>query len=423
MLLLTKRTKVKRIGEVVVGFGILFLGLSQMPAAMSPLAELDIARQMFTTMGANPILGILAGLLVVAVIQSSAAAIGILQSMAIAGVVPWNAAVFIIIGTNVGSCLTAIISSIGTSKNARATSYIHLLYNVIGALIFGIGATIFFMAINTAIGNTAINATNISIFHTGYNVAALLLLFPLGKLILKMATKISNLGKATFTEDKSELSRLDESILQTPSYALENSTKSIVLLMELVRVNLVSGVNIFLNREYKKLDSFWISAKEIDRINEKVSAFLTMLYNEELTKDDALLVTSLIHVLISLKRISNRTKGFAKLAKQMQDGGVRYSNTAALKIKRIYELTLRCYDNMYNAFRFRSADAVALTMQDAETIDSMRENYKSEHLALASSGSYSVESGIIFAEAARHMARISHNIKSVAESIQLEEES
>ena len=420
MLLFTKNAKIKNIGSVIAGFGILFLGLSQMPAAVRPLTELETVQQIFMTMGQNPILGILAGMLVTAIFQASAASMGVLQSMAIAGMVPWNAAVYLIIGQNIGTCFTAILSSIGTSKNAKATAYVHLIYNVFSAVIFGTGAAVFFSYINPMFGSTLISATNISLIHTGYNIAALLLLFPLGQVILKISIKMASIGKTAMPDDDSDLVKLDVSILQTPSYALENSVNAIAKLMDLVRANLESGVNIFLNREYKSVESFWVNANKIDEINERISAFLTMLYNEDLSSDDSLSVTSLIHILISLKRISNRIKGFAKLASEMKENDIYYSNTAALKLNQIYNLTLRSYDNMLIAFKYRDIDAVSTTMQDADAVTSLRESYKAEHLSLASSGGYSVETGIAFSEAARHMARIAHNIKSVVESIPID---
>ena len=189
ILLFSKKRNIKDVGEVIVGFGVLFIGLSQMTAALRPLSELDVVRQFFATMGRNPILGVLAGVLVTAVIQSSAASIGILQSMAFTGMVPWNAAVYIILGQNIGTCLTAIISSIGTTKNAQATSYVHLIYNLAGATIFFIAAVVFFGFIDPGSGAAAITSTYISMVHTGYNVAALFLLFPFGRLILSAAER------------------------------------------------------------------------------------------------------------------------------------------------------------------------------------------------------------------------------------------
>jgi len=417
MLLFSKKKKVKNIGEVIVGFGVLFLGLSQMPAAVKPLAELDSVRQMFITMGANPVLGVLAGVLVTGVIQSSAASIGILQSMAFTGMVPWNAAIYIVLGQNIGTCLTAVLSSIGTSKNAQATSYVHLVYNIIGAVIFCTGAVIFFALADPAAGTSMINATGISMIHTGYNIAALLLLFPFGKLILAFAVKITDIGSHRHVTDPADLPELDESILETPSFAIENCTKAVFKLMELVRANLVLGVDIFMNRDHKKLDGFWSHANKIDKANDKISAFLTGLYHIELNKDDTVLVSSLIHIIISLKRISNRTKGFAKLTEDAQDSDIDYSNINTDKLKQIYEATLLCYDRMLDVYNTHDIETISLVLHEADIVNAMREEFKSEHLALSFSGAYSVESGIIFAEAARHMTRIAHNIKSVIESI------
>jgi len=417
MLLFSKDKKTRDIGQVIVGFGVLFLGLSQMPAAVRPLAELDAVRQLFVTMGSNPILGILAGVLVTSVIQSSAASIGILQSMAFAGMVPWNAAVYIVLGQNVGTCLTAVLSGIGTSKNAQATSYVHLVYNVIGATFFCVVAVVFFAVADPSLGVSTISATNISMFHTGYNVAALVLLFPFGKPILRMATKMAGIGKHGASSDISDKLGLDESILETPHFALENSVKAIDTLMALVRANLVFGVDVFNGRDYKKIAAYWAKASEIDKVNDLISAFLTKLYHENLSKEDNILVTSLIHISISLKRISNRTKGFAKLAEDMRDSGIKYTNEGLDEIIEIFEMTLNCYDSMCKAFESRDIDTIDKTIVYADIVIALRKEFKSRHLASASSGGYSVETGIMFSEAARHFVRIAHNMKSVVESI------
>jgi len=417
MLLFSKEKRVKNIGEVIFGFGVLFLGLSQMPEAMKPLAELEAARTFFIMMGSSPILGILAGILVTAVIQSSAASIGILQSMAFSGMVPWNAAVYIVLGQNIGTCLTAILSGIGASRNAKAASYVHLVYNIVGAAIFcGVGI-IYFTFLDPSLGESAITATNISMVHTGYNVAALLLLFPFGRLILTAAEKIADIGKKKAATDASDLQELDESILETPSYALENSMEAISGLMVLIKKNLTLGFDVFSERDYKKIGSFWLKAAEIDRVNDKINEFITKLYHEELSEEENSLTAALIHITISLKRISNHTKGFAKLAEDMRDNGLKTAYKDADKVMELYDRTINCYDSMEEAFKSQDTDKISITMMEAESIELIREVYKSEHLAHASSGGYSVEIGIIYSEAARHLARIAHNIKSVVETI------
>ncbi|MDR2570750.1 MAG: Na/Pi cotransporter family protein [Oscillospiraceae bacterium] len=417
ILLFSKDKGTKNIGEIVVGFGVLFLGLSQMPEAVRPLAELDAAQQLFISMGSNPILGILAGILVTAVIQSSAASIGILQSMAFTGMVPWNAAVYIVLGQNIGTCLTAVLSGIGASKNAQAAAYIHLVYNVVGAVIFCVGGVVFFTFIDPTLGASAITATNISMVHTGYNIAALFLLFPFGKFILNISKKMAGIGKSGTLGDAADLPELDMNILETPSYALENSSKAILKLMSLMRKNLVLGVDIFINKEYKKITGFWSKAKEIDRVNDKINEFLTMLFGEKLSEDENTRVTSLIHATISLKRISNRTKGFAKLAEDMRNNGTSHVNNNDVKMRQIYDKTMLCYNDMITAFKTQDNEVINQIMQNADDIAILRDEYKSGYLTQASSAGYSVETGIAFSEATRHLARIASNIKSVAEAV------
>jgi len=388
-----------------------------MPEAMKPIAELDVVHQFFITMGTNPILGILSGILVTAVIQSSTASIGILQSMAFSGMVPWNAAVYIVLGQNIGTCLTAVISGLGASKNAQAAAYVHLVYNAVGAAIFCAAGVIFFTFFNPSLGASTITATNISMVHTGYNVAALILLFPFGKLILKIAEKMAGIGKPGSTTDASDLPELDESILETPSYAIENSSKAITKLIDLMRTNLVLSVSIFRDKDYRNISLFWSKANEIDRVNDKISEFMTKLYHEKLNEDENNLVSTLIHITMNLRRISNRSKGFAKLAEGMRDSGIKDTYTGVGKFAQLYEKTMHCYDHMSDAFMTHDAGIIYQTMIDADRIELMKDMYKPGHLAQASDAGYSVETGIAYSEAARHLARIAHNIKSVVETI------
>jgi len=417
MLLFAKEKKTKNIAEVIVGFGVLFLGLSQMPAALKPLAELDAVRQMFITMGVNPLLGIIAGILVTVIIQSSTASIGILQSMALSGMVPWNAAVYIVLGQNIGTCLTAILSSIGTTKNAKAAAYIHLVYNVIGAALFCTAAMVFFSFINKPFGETVISATEISIVHTGYNIAALILLFPFGGLILKLSARMAGINTDSVSDDETELTQLDDSILETPKYALENISDAIITLMKLMKNNLTLAVDTFLEKDYKKISTLWQNSKTIDKVNDKINDFLTKLLNEKLDKDESVVAAAMMHVTISLKRISNRTKGFTTMAENMRDNNIKDVCPEVEKLLEIYKHTMLCYDMMVESFITDDTSSIVLTMKEADDVVEMREKYKTMHLALSSNADYNVEVGILYAEAARHLARIAHNIKSVVETV------
>jgi phosphate:Na+ symporter len=416
MLLFSKKGKVKNIGEVIVGFGVLFIGLSSMPAAVKPLAELDAVRGLFVTLGDNPILALLAGILVTGVIQSSTASIGILQSMAITGMIPWSAAVFIVLGQNVGTCFTTMLTSIGANKNTKAASYVHFVYNAAGAVIFSIGAFVFFTFINPAFGETAASSTNVSMIHTGYNVLLLLFLFPLGAVILRIAMKMAGEEKPSLA-GKCELTELDESILETPGYALENSEKAVHKLTGLLRANIVLAAELFVDRKFDKIDSFNALTADTDRADATIRAFLTKLYNENLSEAENVSVASLLHTLTGLERISNHAKGVVKRAVELRDGKLEYSDEAVMMLRNISEKTVACYDEAVRALTLNDAKHAALAVQGAEEIQELRGDYKAGHLERVSGGSYNVQSGIVFMEAARHMSRIASHSKGIAEAV------
>ena len=225
IMLTGKRRTSKEIANIIVGFGLLFIGISTMSSAVEPLKEFDGFVQMFVTLGKNPILGILAGALVTAVIQSSSASVGILQSLAAAGLVPFSAAIYIIMGQNIGTCITAILSSVGAKKNAKAAALMHLIFNIIGTIIFSIIAIVYFTVLNPQAGTGNITQTEISMVHTFFNIATTVMLFPASNLIVKIAKKI---GRVDEDANDPGTVLLDERMLQTPSIALQSVIKETV---------------------------------------------------------------------------------------------------------------------------------------------------------------------------------------------------
>ncbi len=178
LMITAKNISHKEISSIVIGFGILFIGIEMMSDAVYPLRESEIFKTLFMTLGENPILGILTGAAVTAIIQSSSASVGILQTLAASGLVPFHAAVYIIMGQNIGTCITAMLSAIGASRNAKCASYMHLLFNIIGTVLFSIVSIAYFKIINPTMGFGPISQTEISVVHTVFNIATTILLFP-----------------------------------------------------------------------------------------------------------------------------------------------------------------------------------------------------------------------------------------------------
>ena len=202
VMLTGKRYATKEISNIIIGFGLLFVGISTMSSAVEPLQDSAVFRSVFTTLGANPFLGILAGTGVTAIIQSSSASVGILQSLAAAGLVPFNAAIYIIMGQNIGTCVTALLSSIGAKRNAKTAAFMHLLFNVIGTVIFSVGAIIFFQVINPAAGLGQITQTEISLVHTIFNIGTTVLLFPASGRLLSLQRKSAEWKKAKIQKNR-----------------------------------------------------------------------------------------------------------------------------------------------------------------------------------------------------------------------------
>jgi len=414
-LLFSKKEKVKDVSKVIVGFGVLFIGLSSMPAAVKPLAELDAVRDLFVTLGGNPILALLIGIVVTGIIQSSTVSIGILQSMAVTGMIPWSAAVFIVLGQNVGTCFTTMLTSIGANRNTRAASYVHFVYNAVGAVLFSAGAVVFFTFINPAFGETSASSTNISMIHTGYNILLLLLLFPLGNVIMTLALKMAGREKAEPTV-KNDLAVLDESILETPEYALENSLKAVYKLTASLRFSIVTAAEIFSISDTAKATAFWDGVADADKANKVIKAFLTKLYNEKLSESEHVFVAVLLQNLTSLQRISNHTKGIVKQMLDLYEDELPYSESDKTMLCDIGAKTLLCYDEAIAAFVTREPEYAERAVIEAEAVSEIREVYKAGHIERVSSGVSDIQSDTVLMEIVRHMSRIVYHAKRIVET-------
>ena len=215
MMLFAKREKVKDVSEILVGFGVLFVGLSFMSDSITPYRDAPIFSEAFRILGSNPILGILTGLVVTAIIQSSSASVGILQTLAANGVVNWSSAVFITLGQNIGTCVTALLSSLGANRTAKRAAVIHLLFNVVGAVVFGIGMFVIF-SFNGNWADSQVNSVGISVFHTVFNVLNTILLFPFGNMLVKLSAVLVKEHETQEEEEViCELPHLDARLMET----------------------------------------------------------------------------------------------------------------------------------------------------------------------------------------------------------------
>lgn len=419
LLLFAKREKLASIAKVITGFGVLFVGLSSMPAAVRPLAELEIVRELFLMLAHNPLLSLLLGIVVTAIIQSSNASIGILQSMAMAGVIPWSAAVFIVLGQNVGTCFTTMLSSLGATKNARAASFVHFIYNMMGAVIFGLGAFAFFSFINTSLGKSTIAATDISMLHTGYNILLILFLFPMGKIILKLALKMAGRDKEVDVNEF-EVIGLDANILEMPEHALENSSDVVSSIIGKLRDNILLSTEIFKQASCRShtlealSTNFYEAADKVEEINKVARNFLTRLYEEELTDEQTIRITELVQGLTSMKRMSRYTREIARQADHLLHEGYSLDDESLKLLESMLETSLICFDDGMKALLDHKVKKARKTIVSAEELISMRNDYKLKQKERVFQEGYDFECDVIFMEVLKYISEIARQAESIA---------
>ena len=416
MRLLSKRKQVRNLGEIIAAVGILFLGMTMMPDAVRPLREMDAFRQAFVSFGQNPLLGILTGFVVTAIIQSSTASVGILQSLAFSGLVPWSAAVYIIMGQNIGTTVTAIMSSFGASKNARSAAYIHLLFNVIGATVFGLAAFVFFR-FNSGLGGSLISATEISVVHTGFSLGTMVLLYPFANILVKLSVKMAGKGKDVV--DEGVAVHLDDRVLRTPSFALESSVKEILRLAHMARENVVLAIKLFLGKNEGDITSEAVYLREdnIDKLDEAITTYLVKLSAENLSVDQNARVTTLLKTIMNIERIADHAENIAELADAIGEEGLAFTGLAGEELEKIADTTILCLENAIAAISTNDIKLAQKAISQEEAVDIMQETYRTGHINRLTAGECNPRSGVIFVEMLNNLERITDHSKNIAETV------
>lgn len=419
MMLFSKKEKVKDGANILVGFGILFIGLSTMSGAIEPYSDSPIFSQAFTVIGNNPILGLLVGAAVTGIIQSSSASMGILQALAMNGVVNWGSAVFIALGQNIGTCVTAIISCIGANKNAKRAAVIHLLFNCIGALFFGAICWLTFLAIpNLAMSN--VTSTELAIFHTCFNVLTTIILFPfanklvtLSKLIIKDNVEEDN------AEDEGEvLVKLDERLLQTPSFALVRVNREIEKMGKLALESIAYTKDALL--EKKNIDKIYDIEKKINEYEKQLSEFISLMDLSTLNEKEQLQVKHALLAVSDVERIGDHCRNIADMAKDLEEDAFSQSAKDDIEI-----ISNQCYKTLRWALDIRANLDVSKfeKVEKHETkVDKMQDQMREGHIQRLIDKKCQVEAGIIFLDSVSDYERISDHAENLAQYVVEEEE-
>ncbi len=416
MILFTKakKEKIKSIGMITVGFGILFMGINAMTQACLPLSNSPHARNAFLLMGKNPLLGLLAGIIVTAVLQSSSASVGILQSLAILNLVPWNSAVYIIMGQNIGTCVTSLLSSIGTSKNAKATAYLHLTFNLVGSIIFSMIAIIYFTYINPSFGFQFINLTEISIVHSVFNIGTTLLLYPFSNQLIKIAQYLVR----NIKDDENEMvAHLDVRILENPNFALESCFKEIIRMGTMAQNNLKLSMEALLKLDDEKFDDILKREKQIDELEHAITKYLVKICNTNVNYKANKFLTRLFHTVSDIERVGDHCENIVEIAKFMLGENIKFSADAKGELKEIFNMAILCYSNSLKALEQNDKNLAAQTVFMEENIDALEQELRDSHIERLSNNQCDAKTNVAFLDTLTNLERISDHALNISQVV------
>ncbi len=412
-IMFTKSEKKHNIGTILVGFTVLMTGMDMMSAAVKPLADVPEFTNILL-MFTNPILGMIAGLVLTAVIQSSSASVGILQALCVTGAVRYSAALPIIMGQNIGTCVTAILSAIGANKNARRAALIHLYFNLIGTVAF----MIVFYAINAVfpfafLDDTA-NAAGIAVIHTGFNIIATVCWLPFAKVLEKLATL--SIPDDEKTERIDDFQLLDERFLSTPALAVEQCRVVAGRMAELTREAIFAAIDLLDGEEYTEEKAGRIEALEtkIDHYEDNLGTYMVKLSRAKLSRADGHTVSTLLHSISDFERISDHAVNLLDSARELREKQLAFSDAAAAELHVFAQAVRDIVSRSIGSF-LEGDIAMAKTVEPLEAcVDEINASIKSRHIERLTNGQCTIELGFVLTDITTNFERVSDHCSNIA---------
>ena len=417
LLVFSKKQKKKTVGEILIGLGLLFMGLDFMSGSISPYTDAPIFARAFELLGGNPFLGMLIGALVTALLQSSSASVGILQTLAMNGVVTTNAAIYITLGQNIGSCVTAMISSAGGSRTAKRAAVIHLTFNIIGALLFGILGFVMF-AMRPAFAASNISAVQISIFHTIFNLTNTALLFPFANQLVKLSgLVVKEKEEALPVEDEeaaATLKHLDERIFESPAFAVETAALEVVHMGQITMDNVKRALDAILTGNLEEIEEVYKSEKTINNMEKMLTEYLIKVDNLSLTEKQKKVVNNLFYSVSDIERVGDHAENLAEQAEYKVKHNLDFSDTGMTDLKEISDSVVKSFHYAIDARQTGNMDSVRKVSQYEDEVDNLEEELREKHIERLSSGKCEPSSGVVFLDIISNLERISDHAYNLA---------
>ena len=417
-LMFSKKEKKHNIGGLLIGFAILMTGMEGMSNAVSGLKDIPGFTDLFT-MFSNPILGMILGAVLTAIIQSSSASVGILQALCATGAVNFSAAIPIIMGQKIGTCVTALISSIGAKKNAKRAAFVHLYFNIIGTILFMIIFYALHAVIHFSFMGHAANAAGIAVVHTVFNVTATLMLFPFGGMLEKFACLTIRDDKEVSEKNgkSKDFELLDERFLDVPGLATDHCRQVTAKMSELAREAIFESLDLLFDYREDKAEKIVELEDKVDRYEDELGSYMVKLSSRSLNEDDSKTLSILLHSIGDFERISDHAVNISDAAKEIFEKNMKFSEAAEEEI-RVYIKALKDIINLANDAFVKEDIQMALKVEPMEeVIDSLNIEVKKRHINRLRKGVCTIELGFVFSDITTNFERISDHCSNVAISI------
>lgn len=411
MVMVGKKQKYKTLGEILLGFCILFTGMFNMEAAVSPLSESPEFANLFASFS-NPVIGVLVGAGVTAIIQSSSASIGILQALSSTGIITWSSAIPIILGQNIGTCITPILASIGASKNAKRTAAVHLSFNIIGTFIFLVGIYTIQSISPFSFWELPIDKGGIANFHTLFNICVTFMFLPFVGLLEKMVVRLIP-DHQTADEVDDPAIALDDRLLTSPGLAIQHCWDAVLQMGKLARKNFSASVRQLEQYNHKEAEKIREREDTIDRLEDRLGNYMLKIPQDNLSEQSSATISALLHILSEFERIGDYSINLVEFAENMESTGAEFSPQAQFELTAIGEAVKEAIDMALGCFEKQDL-ALAETIEPLEeVVDQMQETLKDRHINRLRNGQCTVDAAFPFVESLSCLERISDHCSNI----------
>ncbi|HBY2674647.1 TPA: Na/Pi cotransporter family protein [Clostridioides difficile] len=411
------KPRIKNIAEILIGFGILFTGMDFMKMAVEPLRDYQGFTDLLVTFGRYPLLGLLLGFGITAIIQSSSASMGMLVALAAEGLVPLSAALPILYGQNIGTCVTSLLSSIGANKNARRAAMMHLIFNVLGTVIFLIflNKPVVSMVTSWDPSNVARQIANT---HTLFNIISVLILLPFTNLIIKLAIKLVPDRAGDIDEDETKtIKYIDDRMIETPSIALANTIKEALRMGEKAKESLNASMEALVEHSTEKIDKTYRRERLINDLQKAILNYLLKLSKAPLDDDSREVVDTLFNTVNDIERIGDHAKNIAELSQVAIDSNISFSEEGQSELDVMYNRVVSAYTYALESMRTDNVDLAYKVIKIEEQVDIMEKSCRANHMYRLNNNLCSIENGVIYLDVISNLERISDHAVNIAQQV------